>query len=46
MMLWLVDSRPWNKSMICMHRNSVLKKHKTRISHVKPKEPIKMLDVF
>ena len=46
MMLWLVDSRPWNKSMICMHRNSVLEKHKTRTSHVKPKEPIKMLDVF
>ena len=28
-----------------MHRNSVPKKHKTRISLVKPKEPIKMLEV-
>ena len=45
-MLWLIDSRPWNKSMICMHRNSVPEKHKTGISLVKLKEPIKMLDVF
>ena len=29
-----------------LHRNSVPEKRKTRIFHVKPKEPIKMLDVF
>ena len=46
MTLWLVDSRPRNNSMICMHRSSVPEKHKTRISLVKPKEPVKMLDVF
>ena len=45
MMLWPVDSRPWKKSMICMHRNSVPEKRITRISHFKPKEPVKMLDV-
>ena len=44
-MLWLVDLRPWNKSMICAG-TQLLKNTKHEFPHVKQKEPIKMLEVF
>ena len=46
MMLWLVNSRHADQSMICTGTQLLREKHKTEFSHVKPKEPIKMLDVF
>ena len=49
-MSWLVDLRPWNKSMIpppppCAG-TQLLKNTKHEFPHVKQKEPVKMLDVF
>ena len=44
-MLWPVDSQPWDKSMICTG-TQLLKNTKHEFPHVKPKERIKMLEVF
>ena len=46
MVLWLVDSRLWNKSMICSGTLELLKNTKHEFLHGKVKEPIKILNVF
>ena len=47
MVLWLVDSRLWNKSMICTGTLQLLKNTKHEFLHAKVvKEPIKIPNVF
>ena len=46
MVLWLVDSRLWNKGKICTGTLQLLKNTKHEFLHGKVKEPIKMLNVF
>ena len=46
MIVWLVDSPATMEQKHNLHGNSVTEEHKREFPHVKPKEPIKMLDVF
>ena len=46
MVLWLVDSRLWNKSMICTGTLQLLKNTKHEFLHGKVKEPIRILNLF
>ena len=47
MVLWLADSRVWNKNMTCKGTLQLLKNTKHKFLHGKVvKEPIKILNVF